>query len=181
MRCKGFRYNPRNAGMCGCADPPSGLYDSTPPLPFFHCLNPVLRMAPECFHLRSSTSSSLASISYPLLRPLMTMPFAPRSTLQKRTSSLTPAMIGGLVAIGVLALLCAVGVGLAFHIHYCRKRDCSACSTIVCFTRSRRNHPMQGPYSQGLVELLTGTLIMNLLQLVTTVPRVCKHCRTHTL
>ncbi|KAF9644243.1 hypothetical protein BDM02DRAFT_1049103 [Thelephora ganbajun] len=88
------------------------------------------------FRLRSPTPSSLESISCPALRPLTTLPFIPRSTLPNTVSPLSPAIIGGLVVIGILALLCAVGVGLALHVHYCRQSNCSVCSAIVFFRRS---------------------------------------------
>lgn len=138
-------------------------------------------MAPRRFRLKSPTPSSLASIPYPGLRPLTTLPFALRSTSPNKPLPLSPAMIGGLAAIGTLALLSAVGVGLALHARYCRRSDCSVCSTIVCFTRLRGSHTIRSSCSQGFAKLLTGLLITDLFQLMITVPRVHKRSRTPTL
>lgn len=148
--------------MIGLA-PLQRLYDFNPLLPFFHRLKHPFRMAPKYSRPGGPTPSSLASVSYPRLRPLTTLPFAPRSTPSNKTLSLSPAMVGGTVAIGLLAFLFGVGVGLVLHVRCCRQSGCSVRNAIGLFTRLRRDHSTQGPYSRGLAGLLTGPLITNLL------------------
>jgi hypothetical protein len=139
------------------------LYDFNPLLPFFHRLKLLLRMVPKYSRPRGPAPSSLASVSYPRLRPLTTLLFDPRSTPSNKTLSLSPAMIGGAVAIGLLAFLFGVGVGLMLHVRCCRQSGCSVRNAIGLFTRLKRDHSTQGPYSQGLAGFPTGPLIANLL------------------
>ena len=144
-----------------CVDPSFGPHDLVPSLPF-HCLKPLPRMVSGYFPLGGSTPLP-ASIPYPSLRPPTTLPFAPRSMSPNEASQLSPALIGCLVAIGILALLSVVGAGLAIHVQYCRQSDCSVCNTITCSTSSRRSRTIPGSHSQSLAELPTGPLIVKFL------------------
>ena len=126
---------------------------------------------------KSPPYSSPEPISQHGSRPLTTLIFTSRSTSPNTSSSLSPGLVGGLIAIGILALLCAAGVGL--HVHYCRQSGSSVCCAVVCFKRSRRSHSMQGQHTQSRSELLTRALITNLLQLMTGA-LMCKRDRIRT-
>lgn len=109
------------------------------PLPSFEIPS---RMPPEDFGARSLHPSSLELASQRDLRPLTTLLLAARSTT---TSTFSPGLIGGLVAIGILVLLCSTGIGLVLHVHYCRRSGCSVCCAVASF-KQRRRHPVQGSY-----------------------------------
>lgn len=137
-------------------------------------------MVQKCFHPKCPTSSSPESISCPHLRSTTSLLSTPRSTTSNKTSPLTPPLIGGLVVIGILALLCVAGVGFTLHFHYCRWSDCSICSAIMRFTRSMRTRSIPGSYPQALAELLIELLIKMFLRLVTTILYLNKRSGTHT-
>lgn len=153
-----------------------------PPFSAVRCLNSPSRMVPKCFHPRCPTSSSLESISCPPLRSTASLLFTPRSASLNKTSPLSLVLAGGLVAIGILALLCTVGVGFTLYFHYCRRSDCSICSAIVRFTRSMINRSIPGSCPQGLAELLIEPLI-KILQPITTAlhPNKCSGKHTQKL
>lgn len=132
-------------------------------------------MAPKCFLLRRSTPPSPESTSCPHSQSITSLLFAPRSTSPNKTS-LNPSITGGLVAIGILALLSAVGMGLAIHIHYCRQSDCAACNVILCLARSRGSRSAPGSF----VELSIEPLIMISIQCMTTILCLNKSSSTHT-
>lgn len=136
-------------------------------------------MAPKVFHRGSPTPLSPDSTSSPPLRPTTSLLPTPRSAIPNETSPLSPAVMGGLVVIGILALICAVGMGFALHIRYCRQSDCSVCRTIVSFTRLRRNNSIPGSYPQDLAGLFTVPLITKLLQLTTTILCAYNYRGTH--
>lgn len=122
------------------------FHDLNPPFPAVRYLNPPSRMVPECSRPRRPTSSSLGSISCPPLRSIISPLLTPHPTSPNKTSPLSHALIGSFVAIGILALLCAVGVGFTLHFRCCRRSDCSTCGAIVRFARSRRIRSISGSY-----------------------------------
>lgn len=137
------------------SSPPLGLRSFSPPLPL-HRLDPPPSMPPKYFSPKSPLASSLESVSQHDLRPLMRL-FTSRSTSPNTTSSLSPGLIGGLVAIGILVFLCGVGAGVALHIHYCRQNGCRVCCNVARFKR-RRSRSVQGWCPQGHSKPLTETL-----------------------
>ncbi|KAF9788628.1 hypothetical protein BJ322DRAFT_650722 [Thelephora terrestris] len=89
-------------------------------------------MPPTYHSLPSALASSLDSTSRRKSRPLTTQLFCPRST---KTTSVSLGLVGGIIAIGLLALLCVAGAWLTIHVHYCRQSGCSACCVVISFKR----------------------------------------------